>query len=79
MNFELGTHDANFGFDEVRVARLAGKSGYARLDEKRSASVSTHENNALYGSSTWTTDCKDEGNTLKPHLPEKTVVVWKIS
>ena len=23
MNFELGTHDANFGFDEERVARLS--------------------------------------------------------
>ena len=33
--FELSTRDATFGFDET----LAGKSGYARLEERWSASV----------------------------------------
>ena len=39
MNFELGTRDANFGFDEERVARLSPES-YARLEGRWSTSVS---------------------------------------
>ena len=42
MNFELGTRDAKFGFDEERVADSRWKeSGYARLEERWSASVSS--------------------------------------
>ena len=43
MNFELSTHDANFGFDEERAWPNSRwkESSYARLEERWSASVSS--------------------------------------
>ena len=43
MNFELGTRDATFGFDEERVARLSPERVWLRetIEERRSASVSS--------------------------------------
>ena len=42
VNFELGTCDANFGFDEERVARLSPERVWLRrLEERWSALVSS--------------------------------------